>query len=308
MRAKLILPALAAGLIVLAGCDIEDMGGSFERYHEDFHYNYPLKAGGRLAVDSFNGSVEVSVWDQETVDISGTKYARTQEETADLKIEVDHSADSVTVRAVRPSMRRGNYGAKFAIKVPRGVVLDHLTTSNGAIRTDDGVGPARLKTSNGHVEVRRLKGTLSAETSNGPVELQDIDGAAEVHTSNGHIRAEGVRGALDATTSNSSIHAVLERVDGSVRVQSSNGGIDLTMPPGAQSAVRAHTSNSGITLHLPGEVNARLSAGTSNGSISSDFEMRMRGEISKHHLEGTLGNGGPLIDLSTSNGPIRILK
>ena len=307
MRAKLILPAIAAGLVVLAGCEFEDLGG-FERYHEDFHYNYPLKAGGHLSVDGFNGSVEVSVWDQETVDISGTKYARTQEDTHDLKIEVDHSADSVSIRAIRPSMRHGNYGAKFAIKVPKGVVLDHLTTSNGAIRTWDGAGPARLKTSNGHVEVRRLKGTLNAETSNGPVELQDIDGAVEIRTSNGHIRADGLRGALDATTSNSSIHAVLEKVDGSVRVQSSNGGIDLTLPPNAQSAVRAHTSNNGITLHLPGDVNARLSAGTSNASISTDFEMRMRGEISKHHIEGTIGNGGPLIDLGTSNGQIRVLK
>ena len=307
MRAKLILPAIAAGLVVLAGCDIEDLGG-FERYHEDFHFSYPLKAGGRLSVEGFNGSVEVSVWDQETVDISGTKYARTQEDTHDLKIEVDHSADSVSVRAIRPSLRRGNYGARFAIKVPRGVVLERVTTSNGAIRASDGAGPARLKTSNGHVEVRRLKGSLNAETSNGPVELDDIDGAVDVRTSNGHVRAEGIRGALDATTSNSSIHAVLDKVDGAVRVQSSNGGIDLSLPPNTQSAVRAHTSNSGITLHLPGEVNARLSAGTSNASISSDFEMRMRGEISKHHIEGSIGNGGPLIDLSTSNGQIRIMK
>ena len=307
MRAKLILPAIAAGLVVLAGCDIEDLGG-FERYHEDFHYSYPLKAGGHLSVEGFNGSVEVSVWDQETVDISGTKYARTQEDTHDLKIEVDHSADSVSVRAIRPSLRRGNYGARFAIKVPRGVVLERVTTSNGAIRASDGAGPARLKTSNGHVEVRRLKGSLNAETSNGPVELDDIYGAVDVRTSNGHVRAEGIRGALDATTSNSSIHAVLDKVDGAVRVQSSNGGIDLSLPPNTQSAVRAHTSNSWITLHLPGEVNARLSAGTSNASISSDFEMRMRGEISKHHIEGSIGNGGPLIDLSTSNGQIRIMK
>jgi DUF4097 and DUF4098 domain-containing protein YvlB len=310
MRAKLILPAIAAGLVVLAGCDIEDFNG-FERYHEDFHYSYPLKAGGRLVVEGFNGSVDVSVWDQETVDISGTKHARSQEDTRDLKIEVDHTPDSVSIRVVRPStsgMRHWNYGATFAIKVPHGVVLEHVTTSNGAIRTADGAGPARLKTSNGHVEVRGLKGPLNAETSNGPVELQDIDGAVEVRTSNGHIRAEGIRGAFDAITSNSSIHAALDKVDGAVRAQSSNGGIDLSLPPDVQCAVRAHTSNSGITLHLPGEVNARLSAGTSNSSISSDFEMRVRGEISKHHIEGSIGNGGPLIDLSTSNGSIRIMK
>jgi hypothetical protein len=308
MRARYVLPAIAAGLILFTGCDIEDMGVGFERYTEDFHYSYPLKAGGRLNVEGFNGSVEVSVWDQETVDISGTKYARSQAETQDLKIEVEHTLDSVSIRAVRPGTRRGNYGARFAIKVPRGVVLNHLVTSNGAIRTSDGAGPARLKTSNGHVEVRRLKGALTAETSNGPVELQDIDGAVEVHTSNGHVRGEGLRGALDATTSNSSIRATLDKVDGAVRVQSSNGGIDLTLPPNSQSAVRAHTSNSGITLHLPGEVNARLSAVTSNASISTDFEMRLRGEIAKHHIEGSIGSGGPLLDLSTSNGQIRILR
>lgn len=307
MRAKFIIPAIAAGLIVLAGCDIEDLG-SFEQVREDFHYSHPLKPGGRLNVDSFNGSVEVSVWDQATVDISGTKYARSPEDLHDLKIEIDHSSDSVSIRVVRPSVRRWNSGAKFAIKVPRDVVMEHLTTSNGAIRVYDGVGPARLKTSNGRVEVRHLKGPLNAETSNSAVELEDIDGPTEIHTSNGHIRAEGLRGAMEASTSNSSIHATLEKVNGTVRAQSSNGGIELSLPPNVQSAVRAHTSNSGITLHLPGDVNASISAGTSNSSIQSDFELRTRGEISKHHIEGSIGSGGPLIDLSTSNGQIRILR
>ena len=307
MRAKLLIPGLAAGLLLLAGCEFEDYGG-FERYHEDFHFNYPMNAGGRLSVESFNGSVEVSTWDQATVDISGTKYARTAEDAADVKIEVDHNPAAVAVRATRPSMRRGNYGARFAIKVPRGAVLDRLVTSNGAIRTVDCAGPARMKTSNGHLEVRSLKGSLTAETSNGPIEALDIEGPVEVHTSNGHIRLEQVKGAVEATTSNSSIRALLEKVDGSVRLQSSNGPIDLTLPANSQSAVRAHTSNSGITVHLPGEVNARIVADTSNGSISSDFEMRVHGEINKHHIEGSLGTGGPLIDLSSSNGSIRIVR
>lgn len=307
MRAKFLIPGIAAGLLLLAGCDFEDFGG-LERYNEDFHYSYPMSAGGRLSVESFNGSVEVSTWDQQTVDISGTKYARTQADTSDIKIEIDHAPDSVAIRAVRPGMRRGNYGARFAIKVPRGAVLDRLVTSNGGIRADDGVGPARMKTSNGHVEVRAMKGPLTVETSNGPIEVQDVAGTVQAHTSNGHIRLDRVLGAVDALTSNSSIRAVVEKAEGSMKLQSSNGPIDLTLPANMQSAVRAHTSNSGITVHLPGEVNARLAADTSNGSITSDFEMRLRGEISKRHIDGTLGNGGPLIDLSTSNGSIRIVR
>jgi hypothetical protein len=307
MRRQLLLAPLAAGMLVLAGCDWDEMGG-LERYHEDFHYSHPLKAGGRLTVEGFNGSIEVSTWDQDQVDISGTKYARSQEEASAIRVDVDHTPDAVSVRAVRPTMRTGNHGVRFVVKVPAGAVLDHLTTSNGGIRTVDGAGPARIKTSNGSVEVQHLHGALFAETSNGHIEVMDPDGAVEAHSSNGHVRVDGVKGALDATTSNSSIRATLDRAVDSVRVGTSNGSIELTMPPGAQCPVRAHTSNSSITIHLPGETNARLTASTSNGSISSDFEMRMRGEFNKHHLEGALGNGGPLIDLNTSNGSIHIVR
>jgi DUF4097 and DUF4098 domain-containing protein YvlB len=266
MRTKLVFPILAAALLCLAACDIEDFGG-FARYRQDFHYTYPLKSGGRLLVETFNGSVEVSGWDQETVDISGAKYGPTQEAADALKVSIDNSPDSVSIRVTRPSDRRGNMGARFVIKIPRAAYVDRILTSNGAIRIEDGSGPARLRTSNAEIRVLALRGGVDAQTSNGPVELIDVDGDAKAHTSNGHIRTEGLRGALEAST-----------------------------------------SNSGITLHMPYQVNAQIMARTTNSSISSDFEVRMQGEFSKNRLEGVIGNGGPLIDLSTSNGRIRLLK
>ena len=101
MRAKFLIPAIAASFIALAGCEFDDFGG-FERYHEDFHFSYPMKTGARLTVESFNGSVEVSAWDQETVDISGTKYARSQDEARDLKIDITHASDLLHVRSAGP--------------------------------------------------------------------------------------------------------------------------------------------------------------------------------------------------------------
>jgi hypothetical protein len=59
---------------------------------------------------------------------------------------------------------------------------------------------------------------------------------------------------------------------------------------------------------MPPAIGARLRAHTSNGSISSDFEVQVQGQISKHSLEGTIGTGGPVLDLSTSNGGIRLEK
>jgi DUF4097 and DUF4098 domain-containing protein YvlB len=307
MRTKLLLPALAAGLLSLTACDLEDLG-SFERFHHDFHYSYPLKTAGALSVESFNGSVEVSVWDQETVDISGTTTGPTQQEADNLKVEIDHTADAVSIRVPRPSYRRNNLGARFVIKAPRGVRLDRIVTSNGAIRTIEGTGPARLHTSNGHVRVDRLHGSLDAQTSNGSVELLDLEGDVTLHTSNGRIHTERLAGSLQAETSNGGIHAELDRPDRPVRLETSNGPVELVFPPGFRADVRVRSSNSGITLRLPAELNAQVSAHTSNASITTDYEVRMQGGFNKHHLDATIGAGGPLIDLSTSNGSIRLLR
>jgi len=187
-------------------------------------------------------------------------------------------------------------------------VLDRIVTSNGSIHASDAIGPARLKSSNGAIRVERFRGGLDAQTSNSSVELSDMDGDATVHSSNGRIRAEGMRGSLDADTSNSGVTAILERADRPVRVESRNGGIDLTLPAGFTGGVRAHTSNSGITLRLADPVNARVTARTSNNSVSSDFDARMRGELRKNEVNGEIGNGGMLLDLETSNGPIRLLR
>jgi DUF4097 and DUF4098 domain-containing protein YvlB len=149
---------------------------------------------------------------------------------------------------------------------------------------------------------------LEAQTSNGSIEASGQNGNATLHTSNGSIRVEMNKGALDASTSNGSLTARLTQPDPQqpVRLESSNGHVELTMD--AVRDVRATTSNSSIVLKLPEGVNARVRARTSNSSITTDFDVLTHGMIGKHSLEGTLGTGGPLIDLSTSNGSIKLLK
>jgi DUF4097 and DUF4098 domain-containing protein YvlB len=307
MRQKLLLPALGAGLLCLTACDFTDLG-EMDRFNRDFHYSYPLGANGKLSVETFNGSVEVSGWDQNTVDISGTKYGPTQRAADDLKVNIDNSRDAVSIRVLRPSERRNNQGARFVIKVPRSALLDRITTSNGAIRTTGGSGPVRFRTSNGPIHVAGLRGSLDAQTSNGAVELLDVDGDVVAHTSNGHIRAERLNGTLEATTSNSGVHAELIRSDRPIRVETSNGPVELTLPDGFSRDVRVNTNNNSITLHLPVVLNARVLARTSNSSISTDFDVRMQGEFSKNHMDATIGSGGALLDLSTSNGSIRLMR
>jgi DUF4097 and DUF4098 domain-containing protein YvlB len=269
MRAWLFAPALAAGLLSLSGCYIEDFSGP--RVSRDFHFSYPLAADGKVVVEGFNGGIEISGWDENTVDISGTKQARSEQALDDLQVNIDHTPASVTIRAQHSSTHH-NESVRFILKVPRKAVLDRITTSNGGIRVADGAGPATL------------------------------------HTSNGAIHIEDLRGSLEAKTSNGAIDARLDSSPGPVKLETSNGSVQLRLPAKFDDEVRVHTSNGSITVRAPEDLNARVTARTSNSKITSDFEVRSRGEISRHRLEGTIGAGGPLLDLSTSNGSIHITR
>src|SRR5260370_16368767 len=99
---KTLLLTLCASALVLAA--------DSSRYREDFHYSYPQTAGGSLSVQNFNGSVEVIGWDQNTVDISGTKYAESRHLLNALKIEAPSAANMVHVKTAHPETPHGHMG------------------------------------------------------------------------------------------------------------------------------------------------------------------------------------------------------
>ncbi len=307
---RFTLTALITLLTVgLTACDLEEFGPS-SRYKEDFHQSFPLKAGGRLHLENFNGSVEISGWDQETADISGTKYAATEELLAALKIDIVPASDSIQIRTARPSDRRGSMGAKYVIRVPRRTELERVASSNGSIRITDIQGASRLRTSNGAVRALNLRGDMEVRTSNGSVEVTDYEGRAIIETSNGRVNADHVRGSLDATTSNGGIRAIIEKPEPKrpMKLGTSNGGVELVMQSVSDNPLHVSTSNSSIALRLPDTAGVRVKASTSNGSVSSDFDLKQEGVRSRTRMEGVVGSGGPLVELSTSNGSIRLQR
>lgn len=300
---KLLLLLCASALL---------FAGDSSRYREDFHYSYPQTAGGRFVLENFNGSVEITGWDQNTVDISGTKYAESQQLLSSIRIEASSSGNAVHVKTNHPDEHHGNMGAKYVIKVPRRTELEDVHSSNGSLRVEDIDGNARLATSNGSVHLARIHGNVDARSSNGSAEINDVKGNVNFKTSNGGVHGDNVAGVFEAETSNGGIRVHLRDPEAGrpIRLSTSNGGIDLQMDSSRQNDVVASTSNGPIVVRMPAGVGANVHASTnSNGSVRSDFDILIRGgEISKHRMEGAIGGGGSRVDLTTSNGNISLLK
>jgi DUF4097 and DUF4098 domain-containing protein YvlB len=310
MRRYARLLPLAPALLLVGCVDFGDFGDS-DAYKEDFHQTYPLDAGGVVSVETFNGPIELIGWEQNSVEVNGTKHASTKSALEAIRIDVNASPGSVRVRATKASDFHHNCGARLTIRVPRRTTLDLISTSNGHIRIEDVEGNARLRTSNGGIRVIKLKGELEARTSNGGIETEALDGTVKVHTSNGAIHAEASHGGFEAITSNGSITAQLSdpASDWPIRVESSNGHVDLRLEAKQVPEIRASTSNSSITVRLPAWANARVRARTSNSSVSSEFDsVHVENEHNHHEMSGTIGSGGRTLDLSSSNGSIKILK
>ncbi|HLG97007.1 MAG TPA: DUF4097 family beta strand repeat-containing protein [Bryobacteraceae bacterium] len=301
-----------AAACVLCGCIYVGDWGDSNAFREDFHSIRPFERGGNVSVESFNGSIEVAGWDQNSIEVNGTKHAALRRVLEELQVDVDSKPGSIHLRVRRPDPLH-NAGIRFSIRVPRKTTLELVSTSNGGIDLDGLEGNARLHTSNGAIRARNLRGDLFVETSNGRIEAEEVSGNASLHTSNGAVRADASTGSFEASTSNGGINVRLRdtAMGSPIRLHSSNGRIELTLDSKQLPDVHASTSNSSIVVRLPASTNARVRAYTSHSPVSSEFsELQANHERhgSRSELDGTIGKGGPLLSLETTNGPIKILK
>lgn len=129
---------------------------------------------------------------------------------------------------------------------------------------------------------------INARTTNGSITVNATNGAVRAHTTNGSIRLSDVAGRVDARSTN-----------GTIRVALAGGAHSLE-------GVQLRTTNGSVHLALPDQASARLVLSTTNGSINTDLPITVQGRVSRRQLTGTLGDGGPEIRATTTNGAIRL--
>jgi DUF4097 and DUF4098 domain-containing protein YvlB len=266
---------LALGAIVLlscliaADCDPSDWVGGGPEFKEEFHKTFPLDAGGWFSLKNTNGDIRIETWTKAEAEINAVKTARGHKENLEkVTIETDAHSGSVTVDTIYPKFRNLRVSVKYDIKVPEGVRIELVRSTNG------------------DVELIGRYGDIKASSTNGDIKLTGSAGAAELSTTNGGIHAADLTGPVDAHTT--------------------NGRISLTVPS-LKGDIIARTTNGGITARLGGEINARLRVHTTNGHIDTSLPVTISNLNQSHHrLEGTIGSGGPLLDLSTTNGSVSI--
>lgn len=142
----------------------------------------------------------------------------------------------------------------------------------------------RARTGSGGIAVAGLAGPVRAHTGSGRIELVSIQGAVDAHTGSGSIDGAGIAGPVVARTGS-----------GAIRIEQT-----------AHAALTARTGSGGVTVRLPQEGGFDLRGQTGSGGIHVEHPVTVRGSIGGRTLAATMRGGGPLVDISTGSGAIRI--
>jgi hypothetical protein len=129
----------------------------------------------------------------------------------------------------------------------------------------------------------------------------------DLSATNGGITINGVTGTLRFDTTNGGVR--LNEVGGRVNGQTRNGGLNITLSGDRWDGdgLDVETSNGGVNLAIPDGYNAELETRTVNGGLRIDFPVTVQGELtSRRGISTTLGAGGPLVRVRTTNGGVRI--
>ncbi len=308
-RASLILAGLvAASLPAFAETRIEK--------------NLKLSPGGEFRLDTDLGRVTVTGSADSGARVVITSKRKDLEELLTFRFDETPGAVKITARQKHRFhwFHNSGNGVQYEIQVPHETRLS-IETSGGGITVSGTRGPAKLDTSGGAIHVDDLVGDLDADTSGGGIDLSNIRGKVRASTSGGGVDATAIDGPIFAESSGGSID--LERVTGDIDADTSGGGIRIVDAGGR---VQADTSGGGIeasflkgnsqggTLSSSGggievtlDPEADLNIEASGTAVRTDLPLRVKGEISRGSLSGSLGKGGNTLRVHTSGGSVRIL-
>ena len=136
----------------------------------------------------------------------------------------------------------------------------------------------------------------------------------DLRTVNGGVRINGLSGEVHAKTTNGGVKGTDVRAS-LLEASSVNGGIEIEFAGSldVNASVDLETVNGGVELGLMSDSKATISARAVNGGVSvTDLSVQKQEQSSsfeaKRRLEGTMNGGGAKVNISTTNGGVRISR
>lgn len=242
-----------------------------------------IRTEGTMNLNTDLGNVRIETWSRNEAQIEVRHNLG-----RDLRITCRDDVRGVTLRAERANGQtwRPNTEASFIVRIPASVNVQ-IRTAGGHIEVLQNLsGTASLNTSGGNITTAHV-GRLDALTSGGHITVGGMRQSSTLRTSGGHIRVQNAWADLQAHTAGGhiSVHFAAQP-QGSSRLETSGGQIDITLDPSVGVELNAQTSA------------GRISLPAGSGSVDA------QGPVQSARVR--IGRGGAALVARTSAGNISV--
>lgn len=265
----------------------------------------PASPQGRVQVETISGTLDVSGWSEDKVEVTGTLDRR-------LTLVMETEGDLVTVRVEWPKKSHSHLRevtCDLVVRVPaRG------SLSIGVVSAE-----AKVAGISGTVDVESVSGGVSISGESKRVRAQVVSGDLEITGAGGRLSGEAVSGNVSIQSSGGEVEGTtvsgrvvvrggpFERV----KMEAVSGDTDFEgeLTPDAEVEISNHSGS--VDFALRGAQAGEFDVSTFSGDIRSDFggsSHRTSKYAPGEEYQYTLGNGGPSISIEAFSGRVRLRK
>jgi hypothetical protein len=243
---------------------------------KEVHKTVPINAGDRVIIDTYKGSIRVSTWDRNEVQVD----ARIEEDfgwfgaSAALgDVSVENRAGAVEIKSEFERLKTFfGLGSQpffhYTIQMPRTARL-------------------QIKDYKSETDIRGVAADVEVKTYKGSLRVSDVTGTLTVDTYKGDVDIYNLAGGLLLDTYKGDVRADLRTFDRRSRVETHKGRVDLTLPRGAAFELRADLER--------------------KTDFASDFAVA-GGRRANEAVSGPVNGGGPELTLKSYKGDLRLLE
>lgn len=157
----------------------------------------------------------------------------------------------------------------------------------------------------GDMNVSKIAKAVIFKSSRTDLQFAKLDG--DMTLQSGDLRASQLTGPVRVITRSKNID--LDNVTGDVRLENSNGSIDVHAAKAPLGQIEIENRRGEVNVTLPGNASFQIDAKARRGEIQSDFS---NVNVNKDHGDsaatGTVGNGGSRVQINAEYGNVSIRK
>ena len=251
---------------------------------KEFNETVPLDSGGRLRLEGSKGSITMTAWEREEVEIRARIEAPHNVSADYARRAVD--ATTVAVTGTARSVRiRSNYEdvptrTSFWDRDSRSIPYIHYE-----IRA-----PRRLslfvESDRGPTDLTGFEGEIELDADRGEIDLRDLTGEIRIVIDRGDdSRMSSIRGSFDLDADRTNVRMRDIRIEDDSRLEIDRGDVEIDLD-----------ASQGLTLRT--DLSRRA-------DFDSDFPLTMS-SLDGRDFHGTINGGGPELFIESDRGSVRL--